>query len=66
MTKEHPDSLPRSPDNVCGSRDRTLPQQEGTDTPWHVMPGLLQPHGTVLRGQRDVTVRTHQLRSQPC
>ena len=43
MTKEHPDSLPRSPDNVRGSRDSTPPRQEGTDTPRHVLPELSQP-----------------------
>lgn len=43
MTKEHPDSLSRSPDNIRGSRDSTLSRQDGTDTPRHVLLELLQP-----------------------
>lgn len=43
MTKEHPDSLSRSPDNIRGSHDSTLSHQDGMDTPQHVLLELLQP-----------------------
>lgn len=66
MTKEPPDSLPRSPDNICGSRDSTPPRQEGTDTPPACPGGAVVTRSTALQGHRDVTVGTQQLRLLPC